>query len=105
MREWSCASGVSCVAGFDASGGRTDRAALAIAHSTGDGAAVLDVVRAWAVVQWDETDGRPTSRRSPCSSAPLAARETAKWVKAHSGRALEATLPPAGVPTLLAFAS
>ena len=36
---------VTCVIGFDASGGRADRAALAIEDATGDGRSLLDVNR------------------------------------------------------------
>jgi hypothetical protein len=46
VRERPAVPGMSYVGGFDASGGRADRAALAIAH-TADGRAVLDVVRPW----------------------------------------------------------
>jgi hypothetical protein len=47
VREQPPTDGVRYVAGFDASGGRHDRAALAIAHMTSNGAA-LDLVRAWS---------------------------------------------------------
>ncbi len=46
VRERPVWNGLPYTASFDASGGRTDAAALAIAHREGD-RAVLDVVRAW----------------------------------------------------------
>jgi hypothetical protein len=47
VRERLHRQGVSYVAGFDASGGRADRAVLAIAHALEDGRGDLDLLRAW----------------------------------------------------------
>ena len=47
VRERSPVPSLTYCAAVDASGGRVDRAALAIAHATGNGCATLDLVRAW----------------------------------------------------------